>query len=72
MIIDTEKDDVFVPVMIERTANPIVTGVNSTWLVGLSLLVGWFFFGPQIVKLITGEKKKPQPGQRKSKPKVKR
>lgn len=41
-------DDMVLPVMIPRAADPAVTGVNSSWLIAGAAAASWLLFGSSV------------------------
>ena len=54
-MIQMNTDNMMVPVLIPRTADPAVTGPNSTWLIAGAGLIGAALFGTK------NRKNKPAP-----------
>jgi hypothetical protein len=53
--VQMNTDEMILPVLIPRAAEPAVTGLNSTWLIAGAAAASWMLFGSKVTK------PKPQP-----------
>lgn len=50
--ININTDDMMIPALIPRTAEPAVTGWNSTWLIAGAAALSWILFGSKVTNKV--------------------